>query len=98
MDSGDITDETTVMGIPCITLRDSTELPETAENGTNELLVTNPETIIPTYNKLFTGEWKEPTFLNVGIVRPLNELSKLCFSRMNVDSLSSIQIIQPSQY
>ena len=37
-DSGGITEEATVMGIPCITLRNSTERPETVELGTNELI------------------------------------------------------------
>src|SRR3546814_6839855 len=37
-DSGGITEETTVMGVPCMTLRDSTERPETCTVGTNELM------------------------------------------------------------
>lgn len=37
-DSGGITEETTVLNIPCITLRDSTERPETVHQGTNELV------------------------------------------------------------
>ncbi|MDF7913149.1 UDP-N-acetylglucosamine 2-epimerase, partial [Listeria monocytogenes] len=41
-DSGGITEETTVMGIPCMTLRDNTERPETVTIGTNELIGTNP--------------------------------------------------------
>ena len=36
-DSGGITEETTVMGVPCLTLRDNTERPETITMGTNEL-------------------------------------------------------------
>ena len=36
-----ITEETTVMGVPCMTLRDNTERPETCEIGTNELIGTN---------------------------------------------------------
>ena len=36
-DSGGITEETTVMNIPCLTLRDNTERPETVSIGTNEL-------------------------------------------------------------
>ncbi len=58
-DSGGITEETTVMGVPCMTLRDSTERPETVEIGTNELLGTNPEAIKPALKKLFGGKWKE---------------------------------------
>lgn len=58
-DSGGITEETTVMGIPCITLRENTERPETISLGTNELIGTNPEAIKPALNKLFSGGWKE---------------------------------------
>lgn len=57
-DSGGITEETTVMGIPCITLRDSTERPETVEIGTNELIGTNPENLKIALNQLFSGTWK----------------------------------------
>src|SRR5690554_4719148 len=58
-DSGGITEETTVMGIPCITLRDNTERPETITIGTNELIGTNPEALRPTLEKLFAGNWKK---------------------------------------
>lgn len=57
-DSGGITEETTVMGVPCMTLRDNTERPETIELGTNELLGTDPKAIKPAMDKLFAGEWK----------------------------------------
>ncbi|MDT4851520.1 UDP-2,3-diacetamido-2,3-dideoxy-D-glucuronate 2-epimerase [compost metagenome] len=58
-DSGGITEETTVMGVPCMTLRDNTERPETIELGTNELLGTDPEAIRPAMEKLFSGQWKK---------------------------------------
>lgn len=58
-DSGGITEETTVMGVPCITLRDNTERPETCTVGTNELIGTNPKAIKPALDKLFAGEWKK---------------------------------------
>ncbi len=58
-DSGGITEETTVMGVPCITLRDNTERPETCTVGTNELIGTNPAAIKPAMDKLFAGEWKK---------------------------------------
>lgn len=58
-DSGGITEETTVMGVPCITLRDNTERPETITIGTNELIGTNPKAIKPAFEKLFNGEWKK---------------------------------------
>jgi UDP-N-acetylglucosamine 2-epimerase (non-hydrolysing) len=58
-DSGGITEETTVMGVPCMTLRDNTERPETVNVGTNELLGTNPNAIKPALEKLFAGDWKK---------------------------------------
>ena len=58
-DSGGVTEETTVLGIPCMTLRDNTERPETVKIGTNELLGTDPSTIAPAFAKLFSGNWKK---------------------------------------
>ena len=58
-DSGGITEETTVMNIPCMTFRDNTERPETVEVGTNEILGINPKAIAPAMNKLLSGKWKE---------------------------------------
>ena len=58
-DSGGITEETTVLGIPCITLRDNTERPETISIGTNELIGINPKAIKPALNLLFDGKWKK---------------------------------------
>jgi len=57
-DSGGITEETTVMGVPCLTLRDSTERPETVTEGTNELIGTDPAKLAPALARLFAGQWK----------------------------------------
>jgi UDP-N-acetylglucosamine 2-epimerase (non-hydrolysing) len=45
-DSGGIQEETTVLGIPCLTLRSNTERPVTLTHGTNRLIGTNPEAIV----------------------------------------------------
>lgn len=58
-DSGGITEETTVMGVPCLTLRDSTERPETVTIGTNELIGTDPAGLRPALDRLFAGRWKK---------------------------------------
>lgn len=58
-DSGGITEETTVMGVPCITLRDNTERPETCTIGTNKLIGTKPEAIKPALDLLFAGQWQQ---------------------------------------
>ncbi|MBN1651308.1 MAG: UDP-N-acetylglucosamine 2-epimerase (non-hydrolyzing) [Bacteroidales bacterium] len=57
-DSGGITEETTVFGVPCMTLRDNTERPETIQLGTNVLVGTNPKHLIPYMKKLFSNDWK----------------------------------------
>jgi UDP-N-acetylglucosamine 2-epimerase (non-hydrolysing) len=58
-DSGGITEETTVMGVPCMTLRDSTERPETVTVGSNELIGTDPGALRPVLDRLFAGGWKQ---------------------------------------
>lgn len=58
-DSGGITEETTVLGVPCITLRDNTERPETVTIGTNELVGTDPAKIPPVLLRLLSGQWKK---------------------------------------
>jgi UDP-N-acetylglucosamine 2-epimerase (non-hydrolysing) len=58
-DSGGVTEETTVLGVPCMTLRNSTERPETVTIGTNELLGTDPSVLAPAFEKLFAGQWKQ---------------------------------------
>lgn len=57
-DSGGITEETTVLGVPCLTLRDTTERPETVSIGTNELIGTDPARLQPALDRLFAGGWK----------------------------------------
>jgi UDP-N-acetylglucosamine 2-epimerase (non-hydrolysing) len=58
-DSGGITEETTVFGVPCITLRENTERPETISIGTNELIGVDPSNVPPALSKLFAGNWKK---------------------------------------
>ena len=57
-DSGGITEETTVLGVPCLTLRDTTERPETVTIGTNELIGTNPTNLAPVLARLMARQWK----------------------------------------
>lgn len=57
-DSGGITEETTVKGVPCLTLRDNTERPETVIVGTNELIGTNRASLTPALARLMAGQWK----------------------------------------
>ncbi|HMQ06358.1 MAG TPA: UDP-N-acetylglucosamine 2-epimerase (non-hydrolyzing) [Saprospiraceae bacterium] len=58
-DSGGITEEATVLGIPCMTLRDSTERPETVTLGTNELVGTDPQVLPYWIHRMAWGNWKK---------------------------------------
>jgi len=58
-DSGGIQEETTVYGIPCITLRENTERPVTAWEGTNELAGCDTQKIISFARLIMDGQWKK---------------------------------------
>lgn len=58
-DSGGITEETSVLNIPCLTLRKSTERPETVTTGTNELVGDDLEKLEKHLKKIIAGEWKK---------------------------------------
>lgn len=57
-DSGGVTEEASVMNIPCLTLRDNTERPETIHLGTNVLVGTSPENLKHNLRNLIAGNWK----------------------------------------
>lgn len=54
-DSGGIQEETTILGVPCLTLRDNTERPITIEQGTNKLVGTKPEAVLEAVNQVLAG-------------------------------------------
>jgi UDP-N-acetylglucosamine 2-epimerase (non-hydrolysing) len=60
-DSGGITEEATVLHIPCLTLRNSTERPETVSLGTNELIGDEICKLKPNLKKIIDGDWKKGT-------------------------------------
>jgi UDP-N-acetylglucosamine 2-epimerase (non-hydrolysing) len=55
-DSGGIQEETTVLGVPCLTLRDNTERPVTVAQGTNRIVGRDPDVIRAEVQKVLTGE------------------------------------------
>ena len=58
-DSGGVTEEATVLGVPCMTMRDNTERPETIAIGTNELIGSDPSGLGPALARLMAGQWKK---------------------------------------
>jgi UDP-N-acetylglucosamine 2-epimerase (non-hydrolysing) len=60
-DSGGIQDETTVLGIPCLTMRPNTERPITCEIGTNILVGTDPRRIVKEANLVLDGNIRHST-------------------------------------
>lgn len=57
-DSGGIQEETTALGVPCITLRNNTERPITVDEGTNTLAGQDPDRILAAFNSVMRGEGK----------------------------------------
>src|SRR5207248_10259272 len=51
-DSGGIQEETTALGIPCLTLRENTERPVTISAGTNRVVGTRPDAIVSAFNQV----------------------------------------------
>jgi UDP-N-acetylglucosamine 2-epimerase (non-hydrolysing) len=57
-DSGGVQEETTALGVPCITLRENTERPVTVQQGTNELLGLDMPRVLEFARRAFNGTWK----------------------------------------
>jgi len=58
-DSGGLQEETTVLGVPCITIRENTERPVTVDIGTNHMVGTDPEKIQATAFAILSGQGKK---------------------------------------
>lgn len=57
-DSGGIQEETTVLGVPCVTLRHNTERPVTISDGTNKLVGTSKQAILEAAELCLAGKWQ----------------------------------------
>lgn len=59
-DSGGLQEETTILGIPCLTLRENTERPVTVTHGTNVLVGRDPARIVAAAREVIEGRQKRP--------------------------------------
>jgi UDP-N-acetylglucosamine 2-epimerase (non-hydrolysing) len=62
-DSGGVQEETTVLGVPCLTLRENTERPATVEHGSNHIVGVDPDRILKTARAILekpTGAPRRP--------------------------------------
>lgn len=57
-DSGGVQEETTALGVPCVTLRSNTERPVTVDCGTNYLVGTETDSVLTTVKRLLNGDGK----------------------------------------
>ena len=64
-DSGGMQTETTVLNIPCITMRENTERPETIREGTNTLVGNNTQLIIEECQKILNGQGKSGSYPSI---------------------------------
>ena len=90
-DSGGVQEETSALGVPCFTLRDTTERPVTIELGTNTLLGLNPERIreIPTHLELPRASQPIPLWDGEAGVRSANVLA--AFVESIVDGIADVR-------
>lgn len=63
-DSGGITEEATMLNVPCLTMRKTTERPETVLQGTNELIGDDMYKLSNCIKKILEGDWKTATIPN----------------------------------
>src|SRR5438876_1867699 len=57
-DSGGLQEETTILGVPCLTLRNNTERPVTIDHGTNLLAGPDKGRILEAFRRIMNGDWK----------------------------------------
>ena len=81
-DSGGLQEETTVLGIPCMTLRPNTERPITIEKGTNVLVDLDAERIQEMGRNALRGKWKEGTVPELWDGRAAERLVKILVNEL----------------
>ena len=80
-DSGGLQEETTALGIPCLTIRENTERPVTITQGTNELVGTSEDKILRAFDQIMAEQWKsgqKPDLWDGGAAKRIIDIIKGC--------------------
>lgn len=91
-DSGGIQEETTALGVPCLTLRESTERPITVDEGTNTIVGVDSKVILNAFQKLMDSEGKHggvPEYWDGKAAERIAEVLQSWFSQTNLPSQQS---------
>lgn len=85
-DSGGIQEETTYLGVPCLTLRENTERPVTVIEGTNKVIGTNPKRILEETRHLLNGEVVIGQIPELWDGRTSERIIRLIFNKLRVEA------------
>lgn len=92
-DSGGIQEETTVLNIPCITLRDTTERPITLTEGTNVLVHDDPEKIVAEVGKILNGKPLQASCPAIWDGHTADRIVNILADNMKINDQQHIQIL-----
>ncbi len=99
-DSGGIQEETTILKVPCITLRENTERPVTVEIGSNQIVGTDTDRIIAAYRNAVGGQWRQPEIPPLWDGHAAERIVKILLEKLcgfETDSLSSAEFTTTQQ-
>ena len=88
-DSGGIQEETTALGVPCITLRENTERPITVSQGTNTIVGSNPERIMAAFDEVMKTGGKAGRVPELWDGRAAERIASVICKSMSSSSLNS---------
>jgi UDP-N-acetylglucosamine 2-epimerase (non-hydrolysing) len=86
-DSGGLQEETTVLGIPCLTLRETTERPVTVSVGTNIVVGSDPDAIRENVGKILAGHAKVGTIPDLWDGRASERVAEVLVESLHLPSL-----------
>lgn len=85
-DSGGLQEETTILKVPCITLRENTERPVTVEMGCNQVVGTVTAKIIAAYKNAISGTWRQPKIPPLWDGHAAQRIVRILLERLQVNN------------